>query len=733
MPQFPTVSALYGRPTIVLAILLAFGCSASGDGGSTSPPASVATVSVTPNTASLEVSTHLTAIATPKDASGNTLTTPVSWLTSDTSIASVSSAGVVTARKMGSATIFASSGAVQGSFPLTVTDSIAVTVTIVAPRDTLNIGGTLQLSDTVKTASGRVLAGHAVTWTATTGASISTSGIVTGAAAGYSTITVSASGNGVAHAASDTLLVYPVPIATDPAAPLLAIDATADHHAISQYIYGVSTFGLDAAYLTDLGIAVTRWGGDGITRYNWQVDESNAGFDWYFMAGGGVTTPTPGAQVDAIVTRDKSVGAATFVSVPIIQWINSKSVWDCSYPVSEFGPQQSVDPYVHPMVRGAVTDCGNGLHTDGSQIFLADSDIARIHVANSEATQKAWVTHLTGKFGASGSGGVRFYALDNEPGGWANTHRDVHPVAPNYQEITSRSVSYAAAIKSGDPSAWVAGPEDFGWAVYVGNPSVNGGLYNAVYYLQQMKAYEQVHGTRILDYFTEHWYPSPPGVIDFSQNPGTVDVQAARLRSTRTFWDSTYREENWIGQYYPPVQLIPTFHKWVNENYPGTKIGITEYNWGGQKSVNGALAQADIFGIFGREALDIATLWGPPDRTWPAANAFRIYRNYDGAGAKYGDTWVKTTSSDQARVAMYSSLRTSDGALTIMVINKSATAQSAHVGLAHFTPAGKASVYTFSGANTAIVKGADVWVRPGGVALSFPPSSITLVVVGKKS
>ena len=68
---------------------------------------------------------------------------------------------------------------------------------------------------------------------------------------------------------------------------------------------------------------------------------------------------------------------------------------------------------------------------------------------------------------------------------------------------------------------------------------------------------------------------------------------------------------------------------------------------------------------------------GPPDRRWPAANALRIYRNYDGAGAKYGDTWVRSTSSDQARVSMCLSLRTSDGALTIMVVNKSAAAQSA--------------------------------------------------------
>ena len=212
-------------------------------------------------------------------------------------------------------------------------------------------------------------------------------------------------------------------------------------------------------------------------------------------------------------------------------------------------------------------------------------------------------------------------------------------------------------------------------------------------------------------------------------------MQAARLRSTRTFWDSTYREENWIGQYYPPVQLIPTFHKWVNENYPGTKIGITEYNWGGQKSVNGALAQADLFGIFGREALDLATLWGPPDRTWPAANAFRIYRNYDGAGSKYGDTWVRSTSSDQARrrdvlVAALERRRAHHhGGEQERAVHRRRTSRSRTS-----RRRARSSVYTFSGANaSAVVHGADVWMRPDGITMSFPASSITLIVVAKKS
>ena len=276
--------------------------------------------------------------------------------------------------------------------------------------------------------------------------------------------------------------------------------------------------------------------------------------------------------------------------------------------------------------------------------------------------------------------------MDNEPSGWGNTHRDVSPGQITYQDLVQRTQAYGAMIKSVDPTAQLAGPEDFGWAVYVGTPSQNGGLWNAWYYLQQMQQYQQAHGSRLLDVFTEHFYASPAGVVTFDGTPGTADVQAARLRSTRSLWDSTYKEENWIGQWYPPIRLIPTFHKWVAQYYPGTKIGITEYNWGGLNSINGALAQADVLGIFGREALDMATLWGPPQTNWVGANSFRIYRNYDGAGSRYGDTWVSSASADQTVLALYGSQRTSDSALTLIAINKTAADIHAAVSLADYPP-----------------------------------------------
>ena len=39
--------------------------------------------------------------------------------------------------------------------------------------------------------------------------------------------------------------------------------------------------------------------------------------------------------------------------------------------------------------------------------------------------------------------------------------------------------------------------------------------------------------------------------------------------------------------------------QWVDQNYPGTKLAITEYRWGALDSITGAIAQADILGIFG--------------------------------------------------------------------------------------------------------------------------------------
>ena len=93
-------------------------------------------------------------------------------------------------------------------------------------------------------------------------------------------------------------------------------------------------------------------------------------------------------------------------------------------------------------------------------------------------------------------------------------------------------------------------------------------------------------------------------------------MQLLRNRSTRSLWDPNYVDESWIastGINGGKVNLINLMKNWVNTYYPGTKIGITEYNWGAEGHMNGATTQADIWGIFGREGLDLANRWTTPD------------------------------------------------------------------------------------------------------------------------
>src|SRR5277367_1433976 len=235
-------------------------------------------------------------------------------------------------------------------------------------------------------------------------------------------------------------------------APTLTVDASASHHPISPNIYGIANYGLDATYAQEIQVPNIRWGGDGTTRYNWEVDSTNTGFDWYFLGGNGQSNPVPGATVDLMINTYKPAHASPLITIPIIPYVNNTSEWNCSFPTSAYGAQQSTDPYVHP--NG--DSCGNSISSSGAQ--LQDNNIYANHIQNSVSLQQGWVQHLVATFGTAANGGVPFYQLDNEPGGWSNTHRDIEPTEPPYSTIVSLGEQYAAAIKQEDPTAMVLGP-----------------------------------------------------------------------------------------------------------------------------------------------------------------------------------------------------------------------------------------------------------------------------------
>jgi hypothetical protein len=386
-----------------------------------------------------------------------------------------------------------------------------------------------------------------------------------------------------------------------------------------------------------------------------------------------------------------------------------------------------------------------------------------------------WVNYLVGKFGNAASGGVAIYELDNEPEWWDGTQADVHPLPITYDELTKDGLTYAKAIKDSDPTAEVSGPVlscwmcfyyskldiETGWATAPcfcanGNP-VDRLAHNNIplidYYLQHFAAYEAANGVRLLDYVDLHTYFSA-GNLAFSP-AGDTSVQQARLNSTRVFWDATYTDPNFTDPNNQTAsaplvapQMIPRAQSWIASDYPGTKLAFTEYNWGGTEAISGALAQADLLGIFGSYGLDMATLWWNtynPQTTaemqLPALLAFEVYRNYDGNNSMFGDTALASTSANQGALSVYGALRSADNTVTVVVINKTYGDLTSTLSLANLTPsATTAKAYLYSNANLSgivplpaiAITGPPTGSTTSSVTATFPAQSITVVAVPKE-
>ena len=164
------------------------------------PPAPVASVEVTPASASLTVGQGVRLVATTKDSAGNTLTGhPVSWTTSNPTVATVDTTGYVTSVAAGSATIVATSDGKSGSAAITVTNPAptpVASVTVSPSTASLTVGQGVRLVATTKDSAGNTLSGRAVTWSSSAPsiATVDSTGYVTAVAAGSATITATSEG-----------------------------------------------------------------------------------------------------------------------------------------------------------------------------------------------------------------------------------------------------------------------------------------------------------------------------------------------------------------------------------------------------------------------------------------------------------------------------------------------------------------------------------------------------------
>jgi len=538
------------------------------------------------------------------------------------------------------------------------------------------------------------------------------------------------------------------------------VDTGADVHPFSPLIFGVANG--DAARNAAIGYPLRRWGGNATTRYNWQVDVHSTASDWYFENIPGASdrahVPPSSNEADAFIGEARAYGADVLLTIPTIGWTPradspQQHPYFAGFSVAKYGAQVPPNPW-SAAVDPWDTDAGSGdcdPATNPSPNCVAYGDEGRHHLINNDphdtSTEvgpefwKSWIAHLQATFGGAASGGVRYYALDNEVMLWNSTHRDVHPDPTTYDETWNNAVAYGGAIKQQDPAALVTGPVTWGYCDLFGSAAdgcvsgsdraAHGGLPFVAWYLQQVCAHPLPGGARAVDVLDLHYYPQGSNVaLDDDDSAATA---ARRLRSLKELYRADWVSESWMSDlgdtdanHYSKPNLIPRVRAWIAQYCPGTKLAITEYNWGNDGTTSGAVAQAELFGIFAREGVDMATRWVAPDAGTKVERAFMLFLNYDGAGAKVQGESVRATSANIDQIGAYAFR---SGARTMVLLtNKTTAAQNVALSFAS-APGSAWTLYGFDATHAVHAIGSGNLAGNALNLAALPAMSANLLVV----
>lgn len=497
------------------------------------------------------------------------------------------------------------------------------------------------------------------------------------------------------------------------------IRADTDRRPISPWIYGTNQF--DDLATTNRGLGLVRQGGNRMTAYNWENNASNAGSDYqhqnddYLGSQLGVDSDIPGEVVRKPTADALAAGADMLVTVPICGYVAADRDGD--------GDVNQTPNYLEARFNPTIA------RKDGAFDATPDLDDDAVY-------QDEFVAWLQAQFPDAFFGDTArvLFSLDNEPDLWSHTHERIHPDPVGYAELVQKNTEFAAAIKDVAANAIVAGFVSYGYSGYINlqsAPDAQGEFIS--YYLQAMADAEAEAGQRLVDVLDLHWYTevyaNGQRITGDDNSPESV---AARVQAPRSLWDETYQEDSWIANdaVQGPVRLIPWLQERIDEHYPGTGLGFTEYNYGGGGHISGAIAQADVLGIFGREGVRLAAYWALSDQTSMIWAAFRAFTSYDGQGAHFGDTSIHAVTSDIAATSVYASTDAADPARTVIVaLNKTGAPLTAAVTLAAYADYQSVAVWQLTGPQPELVAGPDLTLAATNAFLyEMPAFSVSVLV-----
>jgi hypothetical protein len=514
-------------------------------------------------------------------------------------------------------------------------------------------------------------------------------------------------------------------LASTPA--LFTVDCSGTAMPISPLVYGIGTYYADQGEQQwKLGATARRWGGDLASRYNWELGNTwNLAHNWFFR--NARVSGAPGFSYETFFEENRAHQLSSALTVPTLGWV-AKDSSSYSFPVSLYGPQQSVG--------WDIPDSGNGVLKDGTKLR---ADPTRTSIASPPESIERWVRTIGKKDKELARGrSVALYFLDNEPNSWALTHRDVHPEPTTYDELLAKTLAYGEAVRRADPDAVVAGPSEWGWLAinYSAKDTATGvslrpdrRLHGDVpllpWYLKKIREHEKKTGTRVLDVVDVHFYSTANNVGIASSGGTDPATNALRLRATRSLWDPTYTEESWVNE---TIQLVPTLRRWIDENAPGLGISIGEWNFGADTHMSGGLAAAEMLGRLGSNGVTAAFYWTyPPDRS-PVFWAFRSFRNFDGAGARFLDLSVPARA-ETPLTSIFASRDQSGGHVVAVLLNLDPRRpRAAQVGLGRCGKVVSERAFVYTGGDQGPVPAPQTRPPDGsGLQQELPPYSITIL------
>lgn len=501
----------------------------------------------------------------------------------------------------------------------------------------------------------------------------------------------------------------------------VTVDFSADKKQISPYIFGIN----DGADLLKVQPKSIRLGGNRLTAYNWESNLSNAGSDWH------------NSSDDYLVNKISAYkslpgGPALFVA-------------------------QNAEAYNVPYTLLTLQMAGYVAKKNGNMTLenkLDGPDWCKVvNRKNSDFLLKPdktdnvvytdeYLNYLENMIGNSDSvTGFKGYALDNEPALWQYTHSLIQREPLLTEDFMAKTIDLALTVKDFDSNADVFGPCLFGYSSYCAlganwkSIEVNS-LFRYQwfidYYLDKMKEAEEKYGKRLLDVLDLHYYTEAKGACGkrTCNHYDNDDCIKARINSVRSLYDSNYKERSWIqdtGAVFFP--LIPKIQESIKKFYPGTKIGFSEYNFGGGDHISGAIAQIEFLGLLAQKEIYFATIWAYDNAEYQF-EAINMFTNYDYNGGSFGETLINSTSSDDYTVSSFVAENKNDGKLHIILTNKAIhTATKVTINIGE-NKTKNCELFVLDGSEDKIYKAdSEITTKKGELSLILEPLSVNHLVL----